>query len=78
MAEMICSKCGTAGKPKRETQGSILIEIILWLALLFPGLIYSVWRLTTRRDVCRACGSPELVPIGSPVGRELAAKYQTK
>ena len=42
---------------KTVTRGSIWIEIILWLCLIVPGLIYSIWRLTTRRQVCSACGA---------------------
>ena len=32
-------------------------------------VVYSLWRLTTRRDVCAACGSATLVPPDTPVGR---------
>jgi hypothetical protein len=73
--ELICSACGTAGKPKSHTRGSIFIEIILWLCFIIPGLIYSIWRLTTRRPVCRTCGSTQMVPLTSPAGKALAAKY---
>jgi hypothetical protein len=75
MSEMVCSKCGTLGDPRRHTKGSILIEIVLWLAFIIPGLIYSLWRLTTRANVCRACGSAELVPATSPVGKKLLAEH---
>lgn len=75
MSEMICARCGTAGRTKNHTRGSLLIELILWLCMLVPGLIYSIWRLTTRRRVCAACGSEELVPTGSPVGRQLMERF---
>lgn len=75
MAEMICSTCGTAGRPSTKTRGSIFIEIILWICFIVPGIIYSIWRLTTRAKVCRACGAKELVPLASPVGRELMARF---
>lgn len=73
---LICSTCGTCGKAKTVTKGSMGLEFVLWLCFLVPGLIYSIWRLTTRHDVCGACGANSLVPLSSPVGRELAAKYQ--
>lgn len=73
--ELICATCGTQGKPKLETRGSFFIEVILWLCFLVPGIIYSIWRLTTRRPVCKTCGSNQMVPLSSPAGRELAAKY---
>lgn len=73
--QRICAACGTVGQPKSETRGSILIEIVLWLCFLIPGLIYSIWRLTTRRPVCRACGGHELLPLNTPGGRAAVAKF---
>jgi hypothetical protein len=73
--QLICSACGTVGKPKTETRGSIFIEIILWLCFLVPGLIYTIWRLTTRRPVCRACGGAQLLPLDTPGGKAAAAKF---
>lgn len=73
---LICTACGTTGKTKSVTRGSILIEIILWLCLIIPGLIYSIWRLTTRRQACRVCGSSQLVPLDTPAGRQLAQRFQ--
>lgn len=72
---VICAACGTIGKPKTETRGSIFIEIILWLCFLVPGLIYSIWRLTTRRPVCRACSGQQLLPLDTPGGKAAAAKF---
>jgi hypothetical protein len=72
--QMICSLCGSVGKPKTKTKGSIVIEIVLWLCVLVPGLIYSLWRLTTRHLACPACGAPNMIPLDSPVGRELQSK----
>lgn len=68
---MLCTRCLSEGRPKRVTRGSLWIETILWLTFIVPGLIYSVWRLTTRHDACRACGSDELVPLNSPRARAL-------
>lgn len=71
---VICHSCGSRGA-KTLTPGSILIELVLWLCFILPGLIYSIWRLCGRRKVCAACSASSLVPIQSPVGRELAQKY---
>lgn len=41
-------------------KGSFATEVLLWL-LLFPiGVLYSVWRLTTRdkNPRCPKCGVP--------------------
>ncbi len=61
-----CMQCGVDGLPKRQTKGSLAIEIILWLCFLVPGLIYSIWRISTRFDACPACGSNKLVPLNAP------------
>lgn len=66
MSKKHCMTCGADGKPTKNTRGSIWIEIVLWLMFIVPGLIYSIWRLTTRREVCAACGSEALVPINAP------------
>ena len=74
MAKLVCTQCGTVGKPKTTTRGSILIEIVLWLACLLPGIIYTLWRLTTHGKACRKCGSPNLVPVNSPAGQNLTGQ----
>jgi len=75
---MICTICGTAGKPKKETRGSFAIEIILWLCMVLPGLLYSIWRASSKYDVCKYCGNKNIVPINSPVGQELLVKFRPK
>jgi len=50
-----CPNCKYQGEGKTNTPGSIVIEIILWLCLLIPGLIYSIWRLTARKVICPKC-----------------------
>lgn len=62
-----CLACGHEGRTKKITRGSFFIEIILWLCFLIPGLIYSIWRLSTRHDVCANCGGTSIVPLASPV-----------
>lgn len=61
-----CMVCGTDAKPKSKTKGSIWIELFLWLMFIVPGVIYSLWRLSTREKVCPACGAPNMVPLESP------------
>lgn len=70
----VCKDCGTVAEPKTATRGTLALEIILWLCFLVPGLIYSVWRLSTRYDACPSCGSANLVPVASPHGKQLAAQ----
>jgi hypothetical protein len=78
MAVLICTACGTQGNPKTRVKGSFLVEIILWMFFLFPGAIYTVWRLTTKEKVCRTCGANTLVPLNSPMGRKLLAELSNR
>lgn len=69
--QYICTDCGYLGKPIKITKGSIFIEIILWLAFLIPGLIYSIWRLTTKYRACPKCRHESIIPADSPRGQKL-------
>jgi hypothetical protein len=74
--KMICGRCGTRCDPCIAAKGSTLIEVVLWLCFILPGLIYSLWRLSTKRPVCPACGSEQLIPADSPKGRSLIAEMR--
>jgi hypothetical protein len=79
MAKKLCTVCGYSGKTKTITKGSLIIEIFLWLLILVPGLIYSLWRLTSRYEACGSCGSPAVIPLNSPAARErltASTKYE--
>ena len=67
--EQVCRDCGTVAEPVTITNGSIGTEILLWLCFLVPGIIYSIWRLTTRQKVCPACKNPGVIPTNSPRAR---------
>lgn len=64
--EMFCKTCESIGGTKRFMPGSILIEIILWFCFFMPGLIYSLWRHSAAKRVCKSCGSQEIIPKDSP------------
>ncbi|HAF43462.1 MAG TPA: hypothetical protein DCK83_00575 [Gallionellaceae bacterium] len=74
-ASMICPNCGTRGTPKSVTGGSMGIEIVLWLCFIVPGLIYSLWRLSSKKDGCPACGMPNMIGVETPNGRMLVEKF---
>jgi hypothetical protein len=67
----ICPRCGDTGKPKKVTKGSTLIELLLLCCFLLPGVIYGVWRVSSRSEVCGTCGSDVMVPLDSPMGQSL-------
>lgn len=71
---IVCKTCGFHGESENDTKGSFGIEVILWLCFIIPGLIYSLWRLSTRRPVCPKCSSSEIIPIDSPLGNQLMRK----
>lgn len=72
-----CMTCGGEGQPRSAVKGSILIEIVLWLCFIVPGLIYSLWRMNSRAGVCAACGSTTLVPVDSPSAQAHRKSLQT-
>lgn len=72
---MICKQCGTAHRGENVLPGSGWIEFVLYVAYIFPGIIYSIWRRSTRRPTCAACGSRDLVGAQTPVGQKLAREH---
>jgi hypothetical protein len=68
---MVCTRCHTVARPKTRTGGSFVLEILLWLMFLLPGLIYTLIRSASTAKVCPACGSADLVPTSSPVGQQV-------
>lgn len=62
-----CTTCGHEGAAKTKTRGSTAVELVLWLCLFLPGLIYSVWRLANKYKTCSQCGGTALVPPSSPI-----------
>lgn len=71
-AQLVCTQCGHVGTPKSAVKGSFGVEVVLWLLFIFPGIIYSVWRMTSRHKACRSCGATNLVPLDSPIGRKMS------
>jgi hypothetical protein len=71
----ICGTCGLVGLPKKQTKGSFVMELFLWLFFILPGVIYSLWRVTTRYKGCRFCGSTDIVQLNTPRGHILQSQY---
>lgn len=70
MNDIVCTTCGHIGKTRNETPGSTLIELVLWLCFLIPGLIYSIWRLRARHPVCPKCGNAQVIPRSTPMAQK--------
>jgi len=62
-----CPNCGYEGEGKKYTRGSLLIEIVLWLLGIIPGLIYSLWRLSNQYIGCPKCEYRYVVKQSSDV-----------
>ena len=62
------------GPLELNKKGTLFIEIILWLLFIIPGLMYSIWRRTGRWFACKECGTHHIVPLSSPLGRDVLAK----
>ena len=54
------------------------MEVVLWLFLIIPGLIYSVWRLVSRQSVCPACLSSHILPLDSPKAKSALAELKVE
>lgn len=74
MDELICTTCGHIGRAETITKGSFVIELALWLCFIVPGLIYGIWRLSSRTKGCAKCGGQHVIPVDSPVGRKLVSE----
>lgn len=68
-----CVECGYEGIPQRHTPGSFLMELVLWLIFIIPGLIYSIWRVSNRRHRCPSCRSDRWVFLDEWRSRNPAA-----
>lgn len=71
ISTFVCTQCGFVGKPSQKAKGNGLIEIILWLAFLVPGIIYSIWRRSSPPKVCTQCKSTAVIPVDSPRAKKI-------
>lgn len=69
VGKFYCPACGQTGNGVRHVPGSILIELVLWLCFLVPGIIYSIWRHAASKKACHVCRTAELIPVNSPRAR---------
>jgi len=64
-----CLTCGTEDRVVLRPRGYFALEVFLWLLYLLPGLLYSMWRVSTKYRACSVCGSEDVVPLTSPKWR---------
>lgn len=71
----ICAGCGSKVDPVKAKKGSVLILLILLLFFIIPGLIYLIWMLTNRDNVCPKCKSHDVCKISSRRGTMLMRQF---
>lgn len=64
----VCQNCEEVGRVIIHMPGSNILEIVLFLCYLVPGIIYAVWRRQSKKQVCGACGSDRIVAAKTRVG----------
>ncbi len=76
---MVCTQCGHVGDSKKKIRGSSSIELILYLFVVsFPiALIYSIWRRSSKDNICSFCGNKSLIPIDSPRAKKIMEETMT-
>lgn len=70
-ARYVCTRCEQETPKVRNVPGSTLLEVLLYLFGLLPGIIYSLWRRSNAEEGCQHCGAEEIVPADSPRARRL-------
>lgn len=74
----VCTQCNYVGEPKGAIGGNGCIEVILWLCFIIPGLIYSIWRSSSRHKICPKCKSQSLIPMDSPKAQKIMNEVMSK
>lgn len=71
----LCTQCLNQVQPKKVVRGYFVIEIILYLAMILPGIIYTLWRLMGGREkTCPKCGGHGFVPVDSPAASAILSR----
>lgn len=73
-----CTICGAWGQDRRIMSGSVGMELFMWVLLLVPGLLYSIWRLSTAYRGCTTCGAAQIVPPNSPIAIRAQAERRSQ
>lgn len=68
----VCPNCRSAIFPVERREGNGVVEVLLWLFFLVPGIIYSIWRASSRKIVCPICAAPNPIPVGTPAAEAIS------
>lgn len=67
----VCTACEEIGSVHMKTPGTKLVQVLLLVLYIAPGLIYWAWRKGNRKLVCSACGSDKLVSAQTRIGKKI-------
>ncbi|MEW5917896.1 MAG: hypothetical protein AB1762_15950 [Gemmatimonadota bacterium] len=68
----VCTSCGhQTVRVDRVKPGSGWLTATLLCLFVVPGVVYWVWRHTSKQDRCPLCGRASTIPAESPIGRSL-------
>ena len=57
----VCMECSCQRDPIWVKRGWLIVEIVMWLLYVLPGVIYSIWRRVRKQQVCPNCLNPTMV-----------------
>lgn len=77
MKQIVCAACGYVGRPATRQRGSVWVALVLWVCAVLPGLIYSIWRLTTRYQTCPSCNQGNIFSADSPMAKKFLGERGT-
>lgn len=77
MEKYICTNCGYQGRPITITRGGLGTEIILWILFIVPGLLYSMWRMSTKYSACPKCKKQTMISIDSLMGKKILSELES-
>lgn len=86
--EKFCVDCGILDYPVNKNKGSIGIEaallffsvlggalnLIFGAAIFLVFIIYCIWRLSSKHQVCPSCENQNIIPVDSPVAQNLISQ----
>lgn len=90
MPTSICNRCGSVRSYLKARSGSDFLEGLFWLSVILAimsqviaafgialtiALVYTLHFRGKRRPACVDCGAEEIIPIGTPRGRQLHAQF---
>lgn len=70
---LFCVRCEQVAAPRHVKRGSFLVEFACYFIFFLPGILYGLWRTSSRHAECSCCGSEDVIPTDSPRARRMLA-----